>query len=203
MLTLRASVTPADRAADPYFYLPFDVPEGTTRIDATLAYPKAADCVIDLGCLDPRAGPWPAREGFRGWSGGARDGFFVATDDATPGYVHGPIPPGRWQVILGLYKLPPAGTEVTVTVALDAGAREIAPQPARSFPSGPARVGTGATSTVTPSTPTPAARPSCCTPPPGRPGSTSSPSPTTTPRPSAATSTRRARPISCSSAAWR
>ena len=85
MLTLRASVTPADRAADPYFYLPFDVPEGTTRIDATLAYPKAADCVIDLGCLDPRAGPWPAREGFRGWSGGARDGFFVATDDATPG----------------------------------------------------------------------------------------------------------------------
>ena len=134
MLTLRASVTPADRAADPYFYLPFDVPEGTTRIDATLAYPKAADCVIDLGCLDPRVGPWPAREGFRGWSGGARDGFFVATDDATPGYVHGPIPPGRWQVILGLYKLPPAGAEVTVTVAFDASPRATLPQPERTFP---------------------------------------------------------------------
>ena len=134
MLTLRATVTPADRAADPYFYLPFEVPEGTTRIDATLAYPKAPDCVIDLGCLDPRVGPWPAREGFRGWSGGARDGFFVATDDATPGYVHGPIPPGRWQVILGLYKLPPAGAEVTVTVAFDASPRATLPQPERTFP---------------------------------------------------------------------
>ena len=105
MTTLTIHVTPADQAADPYFYVPVEVPEGTTRIDARLAYGKAADCVIDLGCLDPRAGHGPAREGFRGWSGGARDGFFVATDDATPGYVHGPIPPGRWQVILGLYKL--------------------------------------------------------------------------------------------------
>ena len=134
MQTLHARVTPADQAADPYFYLPFDVPAGTSRIDVTLAYPKAPDCIIDLGCLDPRITAWPSREGFRGWSGGARDRFFIATDDATPGYVHGPIPPGRWQVILGLYKLPPGGAEVTVTVALDAAPRPTAPQPERTLP---------------------------------------------------------------------
>ena len=32
-----AHVTRADRATNPYFYIPFDVPAGTTRIDVTLA----------------------------------------------------------------------------------------------------------------------------------------------------------------------
>lgn len=132
--TLRATITPADQAADPYFYLPFEVLEGTSRIDVTLVYPNADDCIVDLGCLDPRIGPWPSPEGFRGWSGGARDRFFVATDDATPGYVHGPIPPGRWQVILGLYRIPPAGAPVVVTVTTDAAARPTTPQPGRRSP---------------------------------------------------------------------
>jgi len=35
-LTMAATVMPAD---GPYFYLPFDVPPGTSRIDVTLAYP--------------------------------------------------------------------------------------------------------------------------------------------------------------------
>ena len=134
-LARHASRRAPTRRRDPYFYLPFDVPEGTTRIDVTLAYPKAEDCIIDLGCLDPRITAWPSREGFRGWSGGARDRFFVATDDATPGYVHGPIPPGEWQVILGLYKLPPAGAEVTRHRRPRRRARAPpAPQPERTLP---------------------------------------------------------------------
>jgi predicted metal-dependent phosphoesterase TrpH len=134
MTTITTHVTRADQAANPYFYIPFDVPHGTTRIDVTLAYPKAEDCVIDLGAFDPRDTGYPTSEGFRGWSGGARDHFFVATDDATPGYVHGHIPSGRWNVILGLYKVPEAGTDVTVTIAVDAAPRTLAPQPARAFP---------------------------------------------------------------------
>jgi predicted metal-dependent phosphoesterase TrpH len=134
MTTITARITRADQAANPYFYIPFDVPHGTTRIDVTLAYPKAEDCVIDLGAFDPRDTGYPTSEGFRGWSGGARDHFFVATDDATPGYVHGHIPSGRWNVILGLYKVPEAGTDVTVTIAVDAAPRTLAPQPARAFP---------------------------------------------------------------------
>ena len=115
MIDLKAHVTRAD---GDYVYLPFEVPEGTTRVDVTLTYAKAADCVIDLGLLDCTATAFPTQSGFRGWSGGARDGFFVATDAATPGYLAGPMPPGVWHVILGLYRLPEAGAEVCVTVKL-------------------------------------------------------------------------------------
>lgn len=127
-------VTPRDQAADPYFYVPFDVPAGATRVDVTMAYAKASDCVIDLGLLDPRATGYPATQGFRGWSGGARDRFFVATDDATPGYIHGEIPAGRWQVMLGLYKVPAGGTDVTLTMTSSDQPRSLLPQPARTVP---------------------------------------------------------------------
>lgn len=132
--TVTARITRADQAANPYFYIPFEVPDGTTRIDVTLGYPKAEDCIIDLGAFDPRDTGYPTAEGFRGWSGGARDRFFIATDDATPGYIHGELPQGRWNVILGLYKVPEAGTEATVTISLDASPRRLEPQPARTFP---------------------------------------------------------------------
>jgi hypothetical protein len=132
--TVTARITRADQAENPYYYIPFEVPPGTTRIDVTLAYPKAEDCIIDLGAFDPRDTGYPTEDGFRGWSGGARESFFIATDDATPGYVHGPIPPGRWNVILGLYKIPEAGAEVSVTITLDAAPRSVEPQPARTFP---------------------------------------------------------------------
>jgi len=133
-MELTVHVTPAHQAANPYYYIPFEVPAGTSRIDVTLDYPKAQDCVIDLGALDPRITDYPSPEGFRGWSGGARDRFFIATDDATPGYIHGEIQPGRWQVILGLYKVPPQGADVTVTVALDRAPRPLAAQPVRTAP---------------------------------------------------------------------
>ncbi|GAB5428495.1 MAG: CehA/McbA family metallohydrolase [Devosia indica] len=133
-MQVTARVTRADQAANPYFYVPFEVPEGTTRIDVTLDYAKSADCIIDLGAFDPRDTGYPTAEGFRGWSGGARSSYFIATDDATPGYVHGPIPAGRWTVILGLYQVPEAGAEVHVTVTLDASPRPLTPQPPRTFP---------------------------------------------------------------------
>jgi hypothetical protein len=132
--TLTVALTPADQARNPYFYVPVDVPVGTTRIDVALAYRKAEDCIIDLGLFDPRMADFPSEEGFRGWSGGARDRFFVATDDATPGYVHGPMPAGRWNVILGLYRIPSRSAEVTLTVDLDSTPRETLPPPARAFP---------------------------------------------------------------------
>lgn len=134
MTSITRHVTRADQARNPYFYIPFDVPAGTTRMDVTLAYPKAEDCIIDLGAFEPRDTGYPSASGFRGWSGGARDRFFIATDDATPGYIHGEIQPGRWNVILGLYKVPEGGADVTVTITLDAGPRRLEPQPARTFP---------------------------------------------------------------------
>ncbi len=134
MVEITVHVTPADQAADPYFYVPVDIPADTTRIDVTMSYPKADDCIIDLGMLDPHASDYPTTAGFRGWSGGARDRFFVATDDATPGYIHGEIPAGVWKVMLGLYKVPPDGAEVRLTVVFDSASRELLPPPARTFP---------------------------------------------------------------------
>ncbi len=92
MTEIRIHVSRANQSADPYFYVPFDVQKGVTRIDVTMAYRKAEDCVVDLGVLDATATDYPSVAGFRGWSGGARDCFFVATDDATPGYIHGEMP---------------------------------------------------------------------------------------------------------------
>lgn len=132
--SITAHVSRADQARNPYFYIPFEVPAGTTRIDVTLAYPKAEDCVIDLGAFDPRDTGYPAQAGFRGWSGGARDRYFIATDDATPGYVHGEIQPGTWNVILGLYKIPEAGVDVSVAISLDTSLRKLEPQPVRTYP---------------------------------------------------------------------
>lgn len=128
------TVTPADRDAGPYRYVRLDVPAGTTRIDVAMAYPKAEDCIVDLGVFDPRAAGFPSRDGFRGWSGGARDRFFVAADDATPGYVPGPIPAGPWHVALGLYRIPERGARVELTVSFDDGERAPYAAPPRNEP---------------------------------------------------------------------
>ena len=134
MTSVTVALTRADQARDPYFYVPFVVAEGTTRIDVHIAYRKAADCIIDLGVLDPRATDYPSRDGFRGWSGGARDCFFVALDDATPGYIHGPMPAGEWKVVLGLYKVPETGARVTLEIETDSAPRTVSPQPLRTSP---------------------------------------------------------------------
>ena len=133
-------VTRAHQTADPYLYVPIDVPPGTTRMDVAFAYRKAEDCVIDLGLFDPDVTAFPSTGGFRGWSGGARDSFFIATDDATPGYIPGPLRSGQWRIVLGLHKVPAAGVEVTIRHVLDdAPRRLITPQPRTS----PARHGSG------------------------------------------------------------
>ena len=172
----------ARRRRDPYFYLPFDVPEGTTRIDVDAGLPEGRRLRHR-----PRL-PRPARRPLAGARRLSR------------------LERRRARRLLrrhrrrhaGLRPRPdPAGPLAGDPRPLQAPARRRrgrghgrarrrARAHSRRSPrarsrSGPARAGTGATSTATPSTPTPAARPSCCTPPPGRPGSTSSPSPTTTP----------------------
>ncbi|MCT7378405.1 CehA/McbA family metallohydrolase [Chelativorans salis] len=138
--TRKVHITPAGKGRSPYFYVPFDVSEGTTRLDVTMRYARADDCIIDFGCADPRLGDFPSEEGFRGWSGGAREAFFIAADDATPGYVHGEMPAGRWRVILGLYKVPARGVDVELTFSFDNAPRPLVPQPQ---PSRPVRQGAG------------------------------------------------------------
>lgn len=91
-LTLDGRITGADHQH--YRPVPFDVPPGVDRITVILSYDKSNKTVIDMGLWDG--------ERFRGWSGGARDRFTIAPSDASPGYLPGSIPPGRWHVELGI-----------------------------------------------------------------------------------------------------
>jgi hypothetical protein len=137
---LRARYTPADAQTGRYQYLPFDVPAGATRVDVSLRYDGAAGGnVIDLGLLEP--GPLElGTPAWRGWTGGARQDVFVASDDASPGCWPGPIPAGRWHVALGLYRVAEAGVEVVVEVRTSDAARGPAP-PLPPRPEGPLRRG--------------------------------------------------------------
>ena len=133
--TTTLSLTPEDKARSHYHYVPFEVPEGTTRIDVGLAYERREGvCELDFGLIDPTVTDFPSLTGLRGWTGGARTAFFTATDGSTPGYLHGPIPAGRWNVILGLCKVPAGGTTLGVSITLDATPRPVTPQPVRTEP---------------------------------------------------------------------
>ena len=122
-LVISRKVTRADKKATPFLEVPFNVPDGTTRLEVTLDYGKTDDCVLDLGILDSSATDFPTCTCFRGWSGGARRTFFVAKDDATPGYYPGPMPGGTWKILIGLYKVPQGGVDLALSVSADTAPR--------------------------------------------------------------------------------
>lgn len=126
--TIQARYTPQDREAGRYQYLPIEVPAGATRLTIDLRYDRAGGAnVVDLGLFEP--GPLdPGTPAFRGWSGGERAGVTVSPQHATAGYWPGPIPAGRWHVMLGLYKVGPAGVDVEVRA--EAGYEAAGPVPA-------------------------------------------------------------------------
>lgn len=133
--TIDFTFTRQDKAEAHYHYVPFDVPAGTTRIDIAIAYNKREDmCWLDLGLLDPTVTAFPSATGLTGWSGGARDAFFTATDDATPGYLYGPVVPGKWQVLIGLSRIPADGAKGQLTIRLDGAPRPVKAQPVRTEP---------------------------------------------------------------------
>lgn len=78
-----------------YITQPFTLPAGVKRLRIEFSYNgKAQHTTIDIGLMDP------AR--FRGWSGGARNVFTISDMDATPGYLPGPLPGGKWALLLGI-----------------------------------------------------------------------------------------------------
>jgi hypothetical protein len=107
-------------------YLPFEVPAGVQRIrvstsHADFAVGGLARNVLDLGIFGPAGYDLGNAAGFRGWSGGARDGFVISSTHATPGYLAGPIEPGVWAVALGPVVLSPWGMAWQLRVTLERG----------------------------------------------------------------------------------
>ena len=126
-----------------WHYVPVDVPRGAREIEVSYDYESTptpigpSANVIDIGMFDPSGHELGNAAGFRGWSGGARRSFRISPGAATPGYLPGPITPGRWHVILGPVAIVPPGVDWTLTVTLHFGdpgpAFEPAPAP-RSVP---------------------------------------------------------------------
>ena len=133
-------------ATPDWHYVPVDVPKGVREIEVSYDYQSTSTPagvtlnVIDIGMFDPSGHDLGNAEGFRGWSGGARRSFRISRSGATPGYLPGPITPGRWHVALGPFTVAPPGVDWTLRVTLhfgDEGPR-FRPNPApRSVPSAP------------------------------------------------------------------
>lgn len=119
---------------DQWAYVPFDVPPGVRRIGASTSHDRfslfgVARNVLDLGIFGPAGHDVGNAEGFRGWSGGARDSFTLSASDATPGYLPGPIDAGRWALALGPVVLNPLGMGWQARVVLEGGGPLPAPSP--------------------------------------------------------------------------
>ncbi|MFG2291922.1 CehA/McbA family metallohydrolase [Streptomyces sp. NPDC048603] len=99
----------------------FDVPAGVRRISVSSSFdpakspsiPGTWSNMLDIGVFGPT--------GFRGWSGGARRDFTLSASDATPGYLPGPVQPGKWSVALGPMASDPGGMGWEVRVTLEYG----------------------------------------------------------------------------------
>ncbi|WP_407552155.1 CehA/McbA family metallohydrolase [Streptomyces sp. Pv4-95] len=120
--------------APDFVYLPVEVPRGVREIAVSYTYDKpavpegTAGNACDIGIFDER-GTDLGGAGFRGWSGGARTEFFLRADDATPGYLPGPVNAGTWHIALGPYTVAPQGLSYDVTVTLRHGPPGNTPPP--------------------------------------------------------------------------
>ncbi|WP_405871809.1 MULTISPECIES: CehA/McbA family metallohydrolase [unclassified Streptomyces] len=131
MTTIRGTLPPG---SPDYVYVPVEVPSGVSELRVSYRYDKPSvppgtpGNALDIGLFDER-GTEPGGEGFRGWSGGARTEFFVRADDATPGYLPGPVREGTWHLALGPYTVAPQGLSYEVTVTLTYGEPGTTPEP--------------------------------------------------------------------------
>jgi hypothetical protein len=125
-----------------FVYVPIEVPSGVREFRVAYTYDRPSvpagtpGNALDIGVFDER-GTELGGKGFRGWSGGARSEFFIRSDEATPGYVAGPVRKGTWHLALGPYTVAPQGLPYEITVTLTYGEPGAAAAP--SYPSSRAK----------------------------------------------------------------
>lgn len=117
--------------ADHQTYKPvtFEVPQGVARLTVEVDYARGQKTVVDLGLLDPVR--------FRGWSGGNKKRFTLSAEDATPSYLPGPLPAGRWTLLLGVPNARPgssAAYEARITFERGPATTSFAPAPLKAAP---------------------------------------------------------------------
>ncbi|OON72256.1 CehA/McbA family metallohydrolase [Streptomyces tsukubensis] len=113
--------------APDWVYLPVEIPRGVRELRVSYSYDKpqvpagVQGNALDIGLFDQHGTALGGR-GFRGWSGGARTEFFVRADEATPGYLAGPVAAGTWHIALAPYTVAPQGLAYEVRVSVVRGA---------------------------------------------------------------------------------
>ncbi|GAB2880457.1 CehA/McbA family metallohydrolase [Streptomyces deserti] len=121
--TVRGTLPPG---SPDFVYVPVEVPGGVREIKVAYTYDRPSvpagttGNALDIGIFDERGTELGGR-GFRGWSGGARTEFFIRADDATPGYLPGPVREGTWHIALGPYTVAPQGLSYEITITLTYG----------------------------------------------------------------------------------
>ncbi|MEU0727385.1 CehA/McbA family metallohydrolase [Streptomyces sp. NPDC006140] len=121
--TVRGTLPPG---SPDFVYVPVEVPAGVREIKVAYTYDRptvpagTTGNALDIGVFDERGTELGGR-GFRGWSGGARTEFFIRADDATPGYLPGPVREGTWHIALGPYTVAPQGLAYEITITLTYG----------------------------------------------------------------------------------
>ncbi len=123
-IALTGAFTPQQEKT--YVHLPFDMPPHAIRLDVEYEYSQRIGSdptlrggnTLDLGVFDERGIDF-LNAGFRGWSGSEKMAFFITPAAATPAYLAGALNPGRWHIMLGLYKIAPAGCEYTVRITIE------------------------------------------------------------------------------------
>jgi hypothetical protein len=111
-----------------YIEKEFTLPDGVKRLSIEFSYTgKEQRTTIDLGLMDPVR--------FRGWSGGSRNTFTISAGDATPGYLPGPLPSGKWTLLLGIPNIRQgvvAEYEARIFIETRSGITEFSDRPIRA-----------------------------------------------------------------------
>ncbi|OXS35080.1 CehA/McbA family metallohydrolase [Streptomyces sp. XY006] len=121
--TVRGTLPPG---SPDFVYVPVEVPAGVRELRVAYTYDRPSvpagttGNALDIGVFDERGTDLGGR-GFRGWSGGARTEFFIRADEATPGYLPGPVREGTWHIALGPYTVAPQGLAYEITITLTYG----------------------------------------------------------------------------------
>ncbi len=110
-----------------YVYISFNVPAGVESISAELEYDKkGGKNRLEIGVFDERfSGKHDDKNGFRGWSGSVRNGFFITPNDATYGYRKGRLNAGKWHLIVGLAALEADSIEVKLDLKFNSSPVEL------------------------------------------------------------------------------
>ncbi len=117
-----------------YFTVPFDVPAGIEALTLAYDYPRRPPVsqalpggsytarretnIVDLGLVGP--------DGEQvGASGSDKTEIRVSETGATPGYKSVALTPGRWEILVGAYKIQPEGVTVRYTITLEPKLRRL------------------------------------------------------------------------------